>query len=366
MGNPVSQKKINNIVLILLIAAISILFLVMIQQYLMPIFLAGLFTALVAPLHLKLLNRMGGRDSLTSLLTILLLLGLVLFPLGLLGGIVVGQAIDVGQSVSPWVQKFIDEPSVINPWLERLPYFEEVAAYKDQIITKLGKVIGEVSQLLVGGLTKLTRSALEFVFLTFIMLYVMFFFLTDGRKFLGKILYYLPLKDEDEQLLLARFTSVGKATIKGTMVIGMIQGAVCGVGFALAGLDNPVFWGTLMAVASIIPLVGTALIWGPATVILALSGDWAGVGILLVICGLIAANLDNLIRPWLVGKDTQMHDILILVSTLGGISMFGIIGIVIGPIIAALFVTLWEIYGVVFQDYLPEAGIISSVEKDEK
>jgi predicted PurR-regulated permease PerM len=111
-----------------------------------------------------------------------------------------------------------------------------------------------------------------------------------------------------------------------------------------------------MAVASVIPAFGTAIVWGPALVILLLIGDFAGVFILAIGCGLIAGNLDNLVRPRLVGKDTEMHDLYVLFGTLGGIAMFGILGIIIGPIIAALFMTVWEIYGDSFKDYLPKVG----------
>jgi len=189
---------------------------------------------------------------------------------------------------------------------------------------------------------------------TIIMLYVMFFFFTMGDKLLAKILYFLPLQDHDEQRLLSKFTSVTRATIKGMVVIGALQGAICGFGFWLAGIEGPVFWGSLMAVCSVIPAFGTAIVWIPATIIMGVSGKFAGVAILIVCCGLIAGNLDNLLRPRLVGKDTQMHDLFVLFSTLGGISMFGILGIIIGPIIAALFITVWEMYGDVFKRFLPE------------
>jgi predicted PurR-regulated permease PerM len=179
-----------------------------------------------------------------------------------------------------------------------------------------------------------------------------------GDVLLGKMLYFLPLRDEDEQLLLRRFTSVTRATIKGTLIIGLLQGLICGLAFAIAGIKGSVFWGTVMAAASIVPAFGTALVWVPALVILLLLGDFTGAIILGVLCGLVAGNLDNLIRPRLVGKDTEMHDLFVLFGTLGGIAMFGILGIIIGPIIAALFITIWELYGTAFRDYLPDMKTI--------
>jgi predicted PurR-regulated permease PerM len=193
----------------------------------------------------------------------------------------------------------------------------------------------------------------------------MFYFLTAGEVLLGKILYFLPLRDHDERLLLKRFGSVTKATLKGTLIIGALQGIFCGISFALAGIQGPVFWGTVIAMSSIIPAVGTAIVWVPALGILALQGDWSGVAILAVGCGLVAGNFDNILRPRLVGKDTQMHDLFILFGTLGGISMFGILGIIIGPIIAALFITLWELYGHAFAAYLPAVAPFFDYNKAE-
>ena len=166
----------------------------------------------------------------------------------------------------------------------------------------------------------------------------------------------MPLDDEDERRLLDRFTSVARATIKGTVIIGIVQGGASGIAFAVVGIHSSVFWGAVMTVLSIIPAVGTALIWIPAALWLVVQGAWFKAGALIVFCGGIVGSVDNLLRPRLVGKDTEMHDLLILFSTLGGIAMFGIIGIIIGPIIAALFVTIWDIYGVVFKDALPRVG----------
>ena len=204
------------------------------------------------------------------------------------------------------------------------------------------------------------------VFSSVIMIYVMFYFLTMGEVLLLKILYFLPLHDRDERRLLRRFTSVTKATLKGTLIIGAIQGFICGLAFAFAGIQGPVFWGTVMAVMSIIPAFGTAIVWVPALIILALKGDFFGVGILAVLCGAVAGNLDNVLRPRLVGKDTEMHDLFVLFGTLGGISMFGVLGIIIGPIVAALFITIWELYGKAFEAYLPDVGPLFSHGKAEE
>lgn len=200
----------------------------------------------------------------------------------------------------------------------------------------------------------------------------MFYFLTMGDVLLNKILYFLPLDDDNEIRLLKRFTSVTRATLKGTLIIGVMQGSICGAAFAFAGIEGPVFWGSLMAVMSIVPAFGTAIIWFPALIILALLGNFTGVVILAILCGAVAGNLDNLVRPRLVGKDTEMHDLFVLFGTLGGISMFGLLGIIIGPIVTALFITIWEIYGDTFSEFLPKVRSIrprhqeNLLQKDEE
>jgi predicted PurR-regulated permease PerM len=274
--------------------------------------------------------------------------------------VVVGQAISVSQSVTPWVQSYINEPTAITGYMEKLPYYQEILPYRAVIIEKAGLVVGNISTFLINSLSSVTKLTVNAVFSSVIMLYVMFYFLTMGEVLLTKILYFLPLHDRDERLLLRRFTSVTKATLKGTLIIGALQGGICGLAFALAGIQGPVFWGTVMAVMSIIPAFGTAIVWGPALIILALQGDFFGVGILAVLCGVVAGNLDNLLRPRLVGKDTEMHDLFVLFGTLGGISLFGILGIILGPIVAALFITIWEIYGKAFEAYLPDVGPLFS------
>jgi predicted PurR-regulated permease PerM len=355
----VKPEAVNRFVLLALVLFISAIFLRMIHQFLMPLFMAGLFSAMLSPFHSWLTNRLGGRERFASILTVLSILFLILGPLSILIGVVVAQAINVGQSITPFVQGLINEPTSMSRYLEKIPYYEQILPYRDIIFARAGEFVGFLTNFLIESLSSVGKLTISAVFGSIIMLYVMFYFLTMGNVLLQKILYFLPLQDHDEQRLLNRFTSVARATIKGTLIIGLMQGSICGLAFAFAGIQGPVFWGTVMAVTSVIPAFGTAIIWVPALIILALMGDFSGVIILGVVCGLIASNLDNLIRPRLVGKDTEMHDLFVLFSTLGGISMFGILGIIVGPIIAALFITIWEIYGDAFRDYLPDVGWVN-------
>ncbi len=351
-----NRDTVNKSVLLLLVVFISAIFLSMIRSFLMAIFMAGISSALAYPVYRRFVHWYGGRRALASLSTLVLIVFVVILPLAGLMGIVTAQAIKVGQTVTPWVQEQIARPGEFHNLLSNLPFYDTLEPYSDIIWSKAGEFIGNISRFLISSLSSATMGAVNLMFMAFVMLYTMFFFLLDGDKLLYKILYYLPLQDQDEQRMLAKFTSVTRATLKGTAVIGILQGGLAGFAFWVVGIPSAVFWGTIMAVLSIIPGVGTALIWGPAAIILAAGGNFLKAGGLAVFCAIVVGSIDNLLRPILVGKDTQMHELMIFFGTLGGIIMFGVMGIIIGPIVAALFVTIWEIYGVSFKDILPQVG----------
>jgi predicted PurR-regulated permease PerM len=244
--------------------------------------------------------------------------------------------------------------------VERYPRLAVLQAYEGAITARLGELGTELGRVMVGVFTTAASETLSFLVLAFVLLYAIFFFLVSGRATLRKILYYSPLPQEDEDRIVGRFLSVARATLKGTLVVGIVQGALGGVGFWIAGIDGAVFWAVCMTVVSVIPSVGTAMVWVPAVgYLFAVSRPLAAV-LLLLWCSVGVGTIDNFMRPWLVGKDTQMPDLLILLSTLGGIVLFGIPGFIIGPLIASMFVTVWEIYGEAFRDVLPEPAPLSS------
>ena len=360
-----NKEAINKWVLLLLVFFISALFLSMIRQFLMAIFLAGIFSALSYPFYRRFEKWFKGRSSLASIATLFLIVCVVILPLGGLLGIVTAQAIKVGEAVTPWVAQQLAEPDAISDALKSLPFYDKIEPYRSLILTKAGQLVGYISGFLINRLQSVTLGTVNFIFMLFIMLYTMFFFFIDGQKLIDKILYYLPLKDHDERLILNKFTSVTRATLKGTAVIGILQGGLAGIAFAVVGIDSAVFWGTIMAVLSFIPGIGAALVWGPAVIILAATGHPAKAIGLGVFCAAVIGSIDNLLRPVLVGRDTQMHELMILFGTLGGIIMFGVVGVIIGPIIAALFVTVWDIYGMAFKDVLPDVGVSDSDVKAE-
>ena len=260
----------------------------------------------------------------------------------------------VTNSVRPWVEQQIQEPDQLDRLLERIPFLDQLAPYTDQIAVKIGELAGNVGNFLVSNVAHFTAGTVAFFLHMFIMLYAMFFFLLDGRSMLNKILYYIPLDQKEEEQVVARFVSVTRATIKGSLIIGIVQGTLAGGALYVAGIGGAAFWGTIMAVLSIIPGVGTALVWVPAAIYLFATGQAAAAVLLAIWCIAVVGTVDNVLRPWLVGRDTKMSDLLILLSTLGGLLMFGALGIIIGPIVAALFVTIWDLYGVAFKDWLPD------------
>jgi predicted PurR-regulated permease PerM len=355
------RTTVSRVVLVVMVLFISLLFFSMIKHFILVILLAGIFSALIYPAFLKIVRFFKGKKIVASLITVLLLVLIILLPLTSLFGIITAQALNVAGAVKSWVSSQESLYLSVQNFVDKLPFNERIAPYTDDIIQKLGEVVGTISRFLLSSLSSVTVMTVNLILLVFIFLYTMFFFLMDGEKVLNKILYYLPLEDREERRLLDRFTSVTRATLKGTAIIGLLQGVLAGLAFWVVGIPQAVFWGTIMTVLSIIPGIGSGLIWLPAAIILAAKGQYFQAVSLVAFCGLVVGSLDNLLRPRLVGKDTQMHELLIFFGTMGGLIMFGIIGFIIGPIIAALFVTLWEIYGEVFKDMLPEVGKVMPV-----
>jgi predicted PurR-regulated permease PerM len=353
MTESLNQERFSKATVLLLVVAITWLFFLMIRGFISALLLAAVFSGMTYGLYQRLLNRTKSQ-ALAAIVTILLVLLVIVLPLSMFAGIVAAEAVQVTQSVGPWVQRQLASPDQIERWLETLPFAEMVTPYKNDVTAKIGEIAQSVGAFLVVSVANLTRGTVVFFLQLFVMLYAMFFFLVGGPRILRLILYYLPLEPEQENRMVERFVSVARATLKGSLVIGVIQGALAGVAFAVVGVPSPAFWGTVMAVLSIIPGVGTALVWIPACIwLIAIGRLGAAIG-LATWCVIVVGTVDNFLRPLLIGRDTKMSDLLVLLGTLGGLIVFGAIGFIIGPIIAALFVTVWDIYGEAFSEYLPE------------
>lgn len=346
-----------------LVLAISALFLAVTWPFLKPLLLGALLAGLSGPLYRWVTRLLRGRKSFAAVVTLLILFVLVAGPISAFLGVVVKQALSVSNEAIPWVQTHLGSASAFNAhnWLvERFPSLADYVPQQEQITDGAARVAKAIGAFLVAGATQLTAGTATFLLNFFVMLYAMFFFLRDGGIILEKIFYYTPLSHEDEVRVLERLTSVTRATLKGTLVIGIIQGALAGFGFWVAGLDGAAFWGTIMTVLSVVPGIGAALVWVPAVIYLFIIGQTGTAVLLLAWCAALVGTIDNLLRPRLVGKDAKMPDLLILIGTLGGLFLFGPIGFIVGPLVCGLFLTIWDIYGTTFQDILPSVRSLAS------
>jgi predicted PurR-regulated permease PerM len=353
----------NRFSVILLALSISILFLSMISGFLMAIVMAAIFSGLLYPLYLKILNRFKGKTILSGMLTLLIFFFIVLIPIAGLTAVLVEQALSASETLGPLIRKELSHPNQLLNDVQSLPVVNKVFPDPQALADALEKLIQGAGGFIVNNLSNVTTGTVNFLFQFFIMLFTMYYFLVYGRDYLGKLLYSLPLNSNDEKRLLEKFTSVTRATLKGTFIIGAIQGAMGGVAMWIAGIPNTLFWGVIMAVFAIIPAIGPAIIWFPASIFLFVQGETtAAVGLFLF--GAIAiSNIDNLLRPRLVGREAQLPDLMILFGTLGGLALFGAVGLIIGPIIAALFVTIWDIYGEVFHNLLERSHLQENVKE---
>ncbi len=346
-------KSLNVFFFFFVFLAVAMFVFFIFQPFLTAIVAAAILAALFKrPYHfLERLTR--GRRGVSSFLTCLLVIIIIITPLFLVLSLAVSEA---GNLYRMLAQESVLQTSIskILGAIQSAPYagvlFDTAAFDQAQIIDD----IKQFSQNALGLLQAAYQGITHFIFWVFIMFFTLFYFLMDGKKTLRSFMQLSPLKNEHDELLIAKFISISRATLKGTLVIGAIQGLLGGIAFWVAGVPSPAIWGLIMILLSIIPMIGSTIVWLPAGLVLILLGDvWQGVFILAVGIGVISV-IDNILRPKLVGKDTQMHPLLIFFATLGGIAFFGLPGFIIGPIIVSLFMALSEIYSIEFRDQLKE------------
>jgi predicted PurR-regulated permease PerM len=328
-----------------LLAAASVAFGLILVGFWEPIFWAAVIGILFAPVQGSLTARLEGRASLAAGLTILIIVVTVLVPALLVASAVTTEAAaiyqrlqaggrDIGAAVT-WVRGLLPEA---GEWATRF------GIDLDRLPDQLSEAAVEASRLLGALALSAGQNLASFVLKLFLMLYLLFFILRDGAAIVQHVHRAVPLPDEQERRLFDKFAEVSRAAIKGNLVIGLVQGFLGGLIFALLGIQGAVLWGVVMAVLSLLPAVGAGLVWVPAALVLVLSGEW-GKGLILAVYGVLVIGLaDNLLRPILVGRDTRMPDYLVLLSTLGGLAVAGVTGVVLGPVIAALFIACWQMY----------------------
>ncbi len=349
-------RNLRVVFVVVLALAVTALFLAVIWPFLKPLLLGAMLVSLCRPLYNWMVRLVRGRRSLASALTLLLLFIVVVGPISGFLGLVVNQALKVSDEAIPWVRQHLGSASTFDAhdWLaQRFPSAADYVPTQSRILESVGNAARSAGGFLVAGLSRFTAGTAAFLLDLFVMLYAMFYFFRDGEKILARLFFYLPLRDADEARLLDGFTSVTRATVKGTIVIGMIQGGLAGLAFWVAGIDGAAFWGTLMAILSVVPGIGATLIWAPAVIYLFITGQTLTGLLLGGWCAAVVGTVDNILRPTLVGNDAKMPDLLILVGTLGGLFLFGPIGFIVGPVICGLFLTVWEIYGATLKNLLP-------------
>lgn len=336
-------SKIRNYLFLGLLAAVTLTFFYVLRPFAYPIFWAAVLAALFYPFFARL-NKFLKHPNLSATITLVAVAVIIILPLTIIGLLLVREAVTLygnSRSTSGNVGHTLQSIMIAikhNPLTAGLKINESLWAQK---FSEIGQ---SAVNYIFSALKDLTQNSLTFLAMFILMLYTLFFFIRDGGKILKKLMYLLPLGDRYEIMLYNKFTAAATATIKGTLIMGVVQGTIGGIIFWVAGINGVLIWSVVMAVCSLIPGIGTALIWLPAGVILLLSGQvWQGIFILFV-GTLVISTVDNLLRPIIVGKNLQMPALLILLSTLGGIAVFGFSGFMIGPIIVALFISFWEMY----------------------
>jgi predicted PurR-regulated permease PerM len=337
------QRKTFLFILILVtIALIAVLL-----PFYGAVFWAGILALLFTPLQRLLLHRLPGRPNLAALCTLLFILFLVILPVTLISASLVRQAtlvygrirsreIDFGRYLEQvlgllpdWLRGQLEQSGLLDP-----------SGLQD----RLGESASQVGQYLAPQAINIGQNTLSFLVSFGVMMYLLYFLLRDGRGLARQIRDAIPLAESQKDHLLKKFATVIKATVKGNVAVAATQGALGGLILWALGIQGAVLWAVVMAFLSLLPAVGAALIWGPiALYFFATGAVWQGV--ILTAWGILVIGLvDNVLRPILVGKDTKMPDYVVLITTLGGLSLFGINGFVIGPLIAAMFIAAWDLF----------------------
>jgi len=331
-------------------------FLGMVSSFIIALVLAGVFAALLYPTQERVAGRLGGRRYLAASLVLVGSVVIIGLPIALVLGVVVSEALQVSKQIQPWMDELLQEGASGGIGLpEWLPYRESLEPYRESILDKFAEATRAIGQWMAANVSTATRGTLSFLLGLFVMLYAMFFFLTAGPRLTDACRAHLPLATGDWNLIMDRGMAVTRASLKSIVVIGVLQGLLLGLSLWAAGISGATFWGTLTVLLSAVPGLGAPLIWIPAAAYLLLIGEttW-GIGMILW-GSVVIGSVDNILRPAIVGRDTKLPDLLVLIATLGGIVMFGPVGILLGPIIASLLDTVVNIYRRAFDDWLPAA-----------
>lgn len=341
------NENLENKGFILLLALVSVAFIWLLLPFYGAVFWGTILAVIFQPMQRRFEARLSQRRGLAALITLTIILLMVILPVSLLAGALVQEGAAIYQRMDAGTLDFGD---YLQQVINALPGFAQDLLARFGL-TDISSVQERVSQLAMSGSQFLATKAFSIGQNTFqflvsfaIMLYLLFFLLRDGRQVASKIRRAIPLSEGYKQHLISKFTTVIKATVKGNIAVAVVQGALGGFIFWALGLQGALLWGVLMAVLSLLPAVGAGLIWGPVAIYFMATGALWQAAVLTAFGAVVIGLADNVLRPILVGKDTKLPDYVVLISTLGGLALFGLNGFVIGPLIAALFIAAWSLY----------------------
>ncbi len=345
--NVARSSSLENRTFMLLLVVVSLAFAGVLWPFFGTVFWGAIFALMFTPVFQRLLKPLKGRRTLAALASVVIILVLVILPLGLILASLIQEASAVYQrvqsgelSVGVYFQQVYDAlPAWVKGVLARFGLNDTT-----EIQAWLTASLSRGSQFIAAQALNIGQNTFDFVVSFFVMLYLLFFLLRDGASLSRSIREAVPLEAGIKRDLSGKFVTVIRATVKGNVVVALLQGALGGLIFWLLGIHAPVLWGTLMAFLSLLPAVGAALVWGPVAIYFLVTGAiWQGL-VLIAFGVLVIGLVDNILRPVLVGKDTKMPDYVVLVSTLGGMALFGLNGFVIGPVVAAMFIAAWDLF----------------------
>lgn len=341
------SPKLEQGSLLLLLGSVTIAFVWVVSPFSGAIFWSVVLAILFAPLYRRMLSLMRQRKTLAAAATLLLCVGGAGLPLLLISASLLHQASSVYADLTTRRMDFGVFHQRLVEWLPTwaLEGLDRVGlADPSAIQEKLSASAMTASRFIASHVLNVGLDVFGLAADLGVMLYLLFFLLRDGTSLALRVRQAIPIADRDKQALFAMFATVARATVKGGVVMAATQGALGGAMLGLLGVQGPLFWGVVFGLLSMLPAVGAGLLWAPIAVYFVFTGAlWKGVT--LTFFGVVVLTaVDNILRPILVGNDTQLPGYLILVSTLGGIAVFGLNGVVIGPVIAASFVAAWHLF----------------------
>ena len=337
------NNKDRNIPFFVILGLVTILFLYLLKPFFFPIFWAAVIAGVFRPLYSRI-NRKLNRPNLSTAILFFLIALIILLPAGIVGTLAFNESLRLYAALAPDT-RHMDQNfqhlinTIAGNSIARLFHIN-----KALLIAKTTEVAQGITSYIFVHLKDLTQNTLGLLVKFAIMLYTLFFFVRDGDRFLRMAMKVLPLGLGREKFLYERFIVTARSTLKVTLIIGGIQGALGGIVFWVTDVEGALIWGLLMILMAIVPVVGCSIIWAPAGILMLMTGHiWEGI-LILAVGFLVISTVDNLLRPILIGKDVEMHPLLIFLSTLGGIILFGFSGFVIGPVVTSLLIALWEMY----------------------